>query len=226
MCDMAIQVDSQLNFAFDRSLSLTHAPLDIFLLRSHALPLPYLTSPSISFLAYVSPLAYLSLLKNIAIPISQNNQNFPQLDIPLLSLRSHLQHHRQGVTIATLSLSGPSDWQLFPASMSMPNFTTRPTFSLVPRGSELEHVFPQTADPSTTMDTSDVPLGHYVWMLDFTDGGKNPGVVMSQSRMRDIELVVNPLGGMDNLNSVGMMSFGTGSWVDLLVRRPVPLSRV
>jgi hypothetical protein len=83
------------------------------------------------------------------------------------------------------------------------------------------------ADPSIMMDTSDVPLGHYVWMLDFTDGGKNPGVVMSQSRMRDIELVVNPLGGIDGLNSVGMISFGTGSWVDLLVRdHPIIVTRL
>ncbi|KAF9467288.1 hypothetical protein BDZ94DRAFT_1305379 [Collybia nuda] len=199
------------------SLGLTHAPLDIFLLRSHTLPLPFLVSPSISFLTYVSPSAYLSLLKNIPTPIPQNHQNFPQLDIPLLSLRSHLLHHHQGVTIATLSLSGPSDSQLFPASMSMPNFITRPTFPLDPRGSDLEHVFPQLADLSMMMDTSDAPPGHYVWILDFTNGGKRPGVVMSQSRMRDIELVVNPLGGMDDLNSVGMMSFGTGSWVDLLL---------
>lgn len=58
---------------------------------------------------------------------------------------------------------------------------------------------------------------YHTWILDFTSGGKYPGIVMSQSRMRDIELVVNPLGGMDNLNSVGMITFGPGSWVDHLV---------
>jgi hypothetical protein len=104
--------------------------------------------------------------------------------------------------------------------MSMPTFTTRPTFSLVPQGSELEHVFPQTVDLSSSLpafDASDASTSQHIWMLDFTDSGKYPGVVMSQSRMRDIELVVNPLGGMVGLNSVGILSFGTRSWVDLLV---------
>ena len=55
------------------------------------------------------------------------------------------------------------------------------------------------------------------WLLDFTAGGKYPGVVVSQSRMREIELVVNPFGGIDNMGDVPMMSFGTGSWIDLLV---------
>lgn len=40
---------------------------------------------------------------------------------------------------------------------------------------------------------------------------------MSQSRMREIELVLNPFGG-ENMPQVPMMSFGAGSWVDLLVR--------
>lgn len=41
---------------------------------------------------------------------------------------------------------------------------------------------------------------------------------MSQSRMREIETIVNPLSGMDAPNNVPMMNFGMGSWVDLLVR--------
>lgn len=35
--------------------------------------------------------------------------------------------------------------------------------------------------------------------------------------MREIELVLNPFGG-ENMPQVPMMSFGAGSWVDLLVR--------
>lgn len=105
--------------------------------------------------------------------------------------------------------------------MSMPTFTARPTFPLVPRGSELDHLFPQTTNMSSSLGTSanesGTSPGQHTWFLDFTDGGKHSGVVMTQSRMRDIELIINPLSGMDHLNSVGMMSFGTGSWVDLLV---------
>jgi hypothetical protein len=40
-----------------------------------------------------------------------------------------------------------------------------------------------------------------------------------------MELVVNPLSGMDSM-STGMMSFGTGSWVALLVRGVVSSSYI
>jgi hypothetical protein len=203
-----------------RSLSVAHAPLDIFLLRSHALPLPYLTSPSISFLIYTSPLAYLSLLRQNSPATFRERPNLPQLDIPLSALRRWLIPQPNGVTVATLCLTPTSVAQLFPASMSMPTLTTRPTFSLVPHGSELEHVFPQTLDSSSSIpafEYSDA-ISQHIWTLDFTASGKYPGIVISQSRMRDIELVVNPLGGMGGINSVGgMLSFGTRSWVDLLV---------
>jgi len=104
---------------------------------------------------------------------------------------------------------------LFPASLSMPTLISRPTFPLVPSGAELEHVFPQTAE--LTNDAQ------HFWILDFTQGGKSHGVVISQSRMREIELVVNPLSGMDSMNPV-MMSFGTGSWVALLLNPSNPVS--
>ena len=39
-------------------------------------------------------------------------------------------------------------------------------------------------------------------------------------RMRDVEMVVNPFGGIDHMSDVPMMAFGTGSWVDLLVSDP------
>lgn len=59
----------------------------------------------------------------------------------------------------------------------------------------------------------------YKWMLDFTDGGKHPGIIMSQTRMRAIEAVVDPLSvsGMDHMAGIHLMSYGTGSWIDLLV---------
>ncbi|KAJ7590744.1 hypothetical protein C8J56DRAFT_541069 [Mycena floridula] len=224
------------NFAKDEakvianSLSLPRAPLDIYLLRSHALPLPYLTFPSISLLVYLSPRAYLTLLRQISrYPHDESKDTLPKLDIPLPLLRLFLATPQKGATIATLSLTPPSPAPLFPASMSMPTLTSRPTFALVPRGSELEHVFPHTADPSSSMamDVSEdsSSLLQHTWVLDFTDGGQNPGVVLSQSRMREIELVVNPLSSMDHLNGpMSMMSFGTGSWVDLLLNPSNPIS--
>lgn len=202
------------------SLSLASASLDVFLLRSHALPLPYLISPAITFLTYLSPLAYLSLLRASANSgtLQEHKSNLPDFDISISALRSYLSSHPRprGVTTATLLLTPIDHPQSAHDSMSMPGLATRPTFSLVADGAAINHTFPQLtnllSDPST---------GQYAWMLDFTQGGKYRGVVMSQSRMRDIELVVNPLGDIDHMHSVGMMSFGTGSWVDLLVNRSI-----
>ncbi|KAJ7039222.1 hypothetical protein C8F04DRAFT_1087546 [Mycena alexandri] len=196
------------------SLALERAPLDIYLLRSHALPLPYLISSSVTFLVYVSPQVYLSL-KTSPSSASPPNANLPKLDIPFSQIRSYLSTHRKGATMATLLLHSFPDSQLFPASLSMPSLISRPTFPLVPSGSELEHVFPQTAELTSGPQ--------HVWVLDFTHGGKIPGVVISQSRLREMELVVNPLSGMDSMSS-GMMSFGTGSWVALLLNPSNPVS--
>ncbi|KAG6866629.1 hypothetical protein C0991_000739 [Blastosporella zonata] len=193
------------------SLSVAKAPLDIFLLRSHALPLPLLISPSVSFLVHLSPQAYIALLKMSETPSAS-------WDISLSSLRTQLFSIQKGLALATLSLTIAHTGQIYPATMSMPTFTARPTFPLASQGVDLEHVFPQTQDPSTAMLVSaDLDASkQYTWILDFTNGGKTPGIVMSQSRMREIELIVNPLGGIDTMEPVSMVSFGTGSWVDLL----------
>ncbi|KAG6811992.1 hypothetical protein H0H92_004957 [Tricholoma furcatifolium] len=195
------------------SLALPRAPLDIFLLRSHALPLPFLISPSISFLIHISPEAYLPLLKKDDLPSSGT-----AWDIPLPFLRSSLLSFQRGLTIATLTLTVAGTGQIFPATMSMPTFTARPTFPLAPQGLDVEHAFPRTLNPSGGMMSSPhlETNKQYSWVLDFTNGGRNLGVVMSQSRMREIELIVNPLGGIDTMDSVAMMTFGTSSWVDLL----------
>ncbi|KAJ7755727.1 hypothetical protein DFH07DRAFT_743050 [Mycena maculata] len=196
------------------SLAVEHTPLDIYLLRCHALPLPYLVSPSISFLVYTSPQVYLSLKTSTLPPPSTN---LPKLDIPFDQIRSYFSTHRKGATLATLRLSSLSDSQLFPASLSMTSLISRPTFPLVPAGADLEHVFPQTAELTTDADVQ------HVWVLDFTHGGEFPGVVVSQSRMREMELVIHPLSGIDPDNPV-MMSFGTGSWVALLLNPSNPIS--
>ncbi|KAF5388850.1 hypothetical protein D9757_005667 [Collybiopsis confluens] len=202
------------------SLSIERPPLDIFLLRAHTLPLPYLKSPSLSFLTYLSPLSYFSLLQSSPSHAPDASTNLPNFDIPLGHLRSFLVSRSEGAVIATLTLSPPLETHIFPSSMSIPTLTARPTFSLVPGGSELEHVFPQLADlPHTSLDSADnESAGRNIWYLDFTEGGKYTGIVMSQSRIREIELVINPLSSMETLVAVGMMpSFNTGSWIDLLI---------
>lgn len=145
----------------------------------------------------------------------------PEIDVPFPHLRSWLSKPREGVTIAILKLSPPVS-PLFPPAMSMPTLTSRPTFYLVPAGNELEHVLPQTADLSVSTEPPTNENGtladQHTWTLDFTDGGKTRGVVLSQSRMRDVELVVNPFSGIEDFSQVSIMSFGERSWVDLLVR--------
>jgi hypothetical protein len=177
-----------------------------------------------SFLTYLSPLAYLTLLHDSNDQEQkETDDGFPPLDLTLQQLRLHLTSlNNKGVTIATLSLEKLSEAHLYPSSMAMPNVTTRPTFPLVPAVSELDHNFPQFGDDfGVAVETQDSNAfsGPYTWVLDFTHGGTRPGVVTSQSRMKEIELVVNPLGGIDSLNGVSeMLSFGTVGWIDLLVR--------
>lgn len=91
--------------------------------------------------------------------------------------------------------------------MSIPALDGRTSTGLVEDAAQLEFVFPAARE---------VPgQPQFSWVLDFTGGGKYAGVVMSQARMREIELVVNPFSAMES--EVQMMAFGTGSWVDLLV---------
>ncbi|KAG6886267.1 hypothetical protein C0993_006677 [Termitomyces sp. T159_Od127] len=201
------------------SLSLVKAPLDIFLLRCHALPLPFLISPSISFLVNLSSQAYLALLR-------KRETSTAPWDVSLPCLRTHMFSIHRGLTLATLSLTVVPTGKIFPATMNMATFSARPTFPFAPQGSDLEHSFPQRLDQSSAMMASeDLETGkQHIWVLDFTNGGKNAGIVMSQSRMREIELIVNPLGGIDTMDPDTLMSFGTGSWVDLLLNPDAPIS--
>ncbi|KAF9445919.1 hypothetical protein P691DRAFT_777244 [Macrolepiota fuliginosa MF-IS2] len=195
------------------ALSMVAAPLDIFLLRSHALPLPYLSSPSITFLVYTSPLAYLSCLQNTTVSTARL-PGLPSIDVPLSHLRSQLPKIPKGVTIATLSVTPLASPPLFTSAELLPGIASRPTFSFCPQGAEVDHVFPR-GDTSVEINLDST---HHVWTLDFTDGGKRPGIMMSQSQMRDIELLITPLGGLHtDLDDVNIMSFNANSWVDLLL---------
>ncbi|KAG2015904.1 hypothetical protein CC2G_009126 [Coprinopsis cinerea AmutBmut pab1-1] len=199
--------------AIASSLSQPHVPLDIFLRRSHGLPIPYLLAPSLSFLVYISPLAYLSMISDIPESL-QPQQNSPiPLDIPLPFLRSTLAESPPGTTLATLRLI-----RVFVPSLGgSSTFASRPTFPLVSAGSEINYDLPKLSDD--LMLTGDSETGQYEWILDFTNNGRVPGIVMSQSRMREIELVLNPLGGgiggMDVMAS--LHAFRGSSWVDLLL---------
>uniref|UniRef100_A0A8H7Y857 Mediator complex subunit 1 n=1 Tax=Psilocybe cubensis TaxID=181762 RepID=A0A8H7Y857_PSICU len=207
LCPTLFSVATTEAEAISASLSMPKAPLDIFLIRSHSLPLPYLTMPSISFLTYLSPAAYLSLIRKAS--NQPDPLNYPPLDVSLSDIKSHLDVFGKGVTIATLYLEQLSDAHLYSQSILMLDMTIRPTFPLSPTSVQLDHAFSQENSQAS---------GPYSWVLDFTERGKRPGVVMSQSRLRAIELVVNPMRGSDGINNVNvMLSFGTGSWIDILL---------
>ncbi|CCL99840.1 uncharacterized protein FIBRA_01864 [Fibroporia radiculosa] len=202
--------------AAESANSVTHVPLDIFLTRAHALPLPYLTTASISFLTYVSPLAYLSLLRGSP-PFSGSKSSLPKLDLSFDHLRSTLASHPRplGVTVTTLILISSNAPAPVEDPVDIADLGSRPTFTLVPSGAQLNHILPTATGVGTS----------HSWNLDFTDGGKYRGIVMTQSRMREIELVVNPLSGMANMGQISpMMSLGSGSWVDLLINPENPIT--
>lgn len=203
--------------AYHRSISAENAPLDIFLMRAHALPLPYAAIPSISFLVYLSPLAYLSLLRTRpAEPSPLSNPFLPVLDIPFQHLRAYIAAHPRppGATIATLVLTSEGPVLPLSSTMSIEVLATRPTFILHEAGVRTDTIFPLPLD-------TQVPTGKpHRWFLDFTDSGKDPGIVMSQARMREIETIVNPLGaGLTQDDGNVPIGFGSASWVDLLVSR-------
>jgi hypothetical protein len=174
--------------------------------------------PSISFLVHISPSAYLQLVRK-ATNQKPPTTDFP-LDITLADIKKNLASIHEGVTIATLhlqELSGSGIQHLYPGSMSIPHVSSRPTFFLSPAASEFDHVFPQintdgaSINPPGLNSSSESAEAQYRWMLDFTRGGTRRGVVVSQSRMKAIELVVNPL-------AVGSSdAVAGGSWIDLLV---------
>ncbi|KII92157.1 hypothetical protein PLICRDRAFT_172290 [Plicaturopsis crispa FD-325 SS-3] len=200
------------------------APLDIFLQRAHGLPLPYFISPSVSFLVYLSPLAYLTLSRTSP-PIASSltsGEPIPDIDVAHDHLRAYLSDNipAQGVTLATLILtrSAPSN-PLPPIPLTRP---AQPPKTL-PLPND-DHIFPAPPEQS-----------NYSWVLDFTSGGSHRGVVMSQGRMRAVERVLYPdpdpdslegmmgIGAMDVdvMTSMGMNGMGivfrTGSWIDLLL---------
>lgn len=200
--------------AIAKELSSEPCPLDIFLTRAHGLPLPYLSVPSLSFLIYVSPRAYLTMLRSSAsLPSAPSSPSLPKLDIPFPAIRAYTGRHPRpaGVTTVHLVLT-PADDAAHgreESPVGIEALAVRPTFPLVPSGDQKDVYFPAATGANK---------GAYSYVLDFTDGGREPGVVMSQSRMREIEMVLNPFGDMSPDSQVSIMGAAAApSWVDMLL---------
>lgn len=174
-------------------------PLDVLLLRGHALSLPYLHSPALCFLVYLSPRAYLSLQRSA--PVTTALQ-LPSFDISSSHLYNCLNSDLSvpGVTRAALALVPLPQTSSTPAD---PLLSSQPSFPLVPTALGFTHNFPLPTGPDA---------GKYGWVLTF---GK--GVVMSQSRMLKIASVVQPHQQLSYTGTGPSLSFVTGGWVDMLL---------
>lgn len=183
----------------DRVRGQSSVPLDILLLRGHALALPYLHSPALCFLVYLSPRAYLSLSRSA--PVTGALQ-LPSIDIPPAHLYTCLNADLPppGVTRATLTLVPFPQASTTPAD---PLLSSRPSFPLTPSALGFTHNFPLSTGPE---------VGKYGWVLTF-----GQGIVMSQPRMLDIARVVQPHDQLSFAGTGPSLSFVNGSWVDILV---------
>jgi hypothetical protein len=184
----------------DRLRGQPSVPLDVLLLRGHALSLPYLHSPALCFLVYLSPRAYLSLQRSA--PMTAALQ-LPSFDISSSHLYNCLNSDLSllGVTRAALTLVPLSQTSSTPAD---PMLSSQSSFPLVPTALGFTHNFPLPTGPDA---------GKYGWVLTF---GK--GIVMSQSRMLKVASVVQPHQQLSYTGTGPSLSFVTGGWVDMLVR--------
>ncbi|KAH8827928.1 hypothetical protein DL96DRAFT_1463476 [Flagelloscypha sp. PMI_526] len=200
-----------------KSLDSSAVPLDIFLQRCHGLPLPYLSNSFLSFLVHVSPAAYLQLLHSSTDPSLSNASEKPSFDIPLQIISSKALQ-LTGCVFATLSL------QNTPGRVSEVVMTggPRPAFGVSSQEGLLDHMFPHSKKPSLPED-GDLGLlaareTENTWFLDFKQSDRQ-GLVMSQGRMHDIEVIVNPLNDstLHVVSSLVGTKTGMASWVDMLI---------
>ncbi|KAA1472784.1 hypothetical protein DENSPDRAFT_779182 [Dentipellis sp. KUC8613] len=207
--------------AISSALGSQLTPLDIFLLRAHALPLPYLLpgSPTLAFVAHLSPRAYLSILRSSPPADTSPAENIPALDVPITHLRNALASYPllEGCALALLTLiqlPQNSPHLRPPPNAELASLNARPTFPLHPSAAEMDHTFPLPLYLPMT------PGPQYAWILDFTGNGRTSGVVMSQSRMHEVESIINPLNGIGgNIAHPSMDGVGNSrrGWVDLLL---------
>lgn len=204
------------------SLQIPSVGLDIFLARAHALAIPYLLAPSTTFLAYVSPRAYYALSQASSKSPQKPVDPFSKIDISYTALKNHFanrQSRANGLTFATLSLVSSSTLSAVPqARMEQPSYLGRPFFRLPGTSllAALDHSFIRPPEPNTLDDRH-----RDSWILDFTDGGRLPGVWMSYSRMCEIRQVLEPGSVMAGNISLNMhVPPLAGSWLNSLVSYP------
>ncbi|KAF9649664.1 hypothetical protein BDM02DRAFT_3094462 [Thelephora ganbajun] len=202
-----------------RALSVPKTPLDIYLLKSQPLPLPYLSSPSLHFLVFLSPLAYLALLRRSTTQSAPTPSHLPNFDVPIEVLRAGIRSRPppRGVTSVTLRVQDVSKPRSDMDDTMMSDFMGPLDMDM-----EFEHDYPQV--PTTT--ALSVPTKP-VWVLDFTNNGCSNGIAMGQSRMREIETIIHPFGHggvSSHMGIIGPTGFASPSWVDLALNPDSPVT--
>lgn len=158
-------------------------------------------------------MAYLRLLADSRNSDEQSPEiNFP-FDISLSHLHRSLSSdiRQQGVLIADLILDSTASPYNPPLDISSSS-AIRPTFNFGDPSEVL--ALPQTSSslPGLTSGQKDGAT----WFLDFTNGGRHRGVVMTRTRMAEIFSFVDPGHAQPSMSTIS--SFVERNWVETLVR--------
>lgn len=173
------------------------------ILRGHGIPFPYLISYSISFLAYLPPVAYLTLLSSGSDP-SPSESNF--LDIPTMRVRNLVRRdnirEQLSIILATLEHDPSTPSKPRPGS----NFAN-PAFPLL---SEVDSPILENALSHTFPNSNLERIEEGRWTLSFGEAV----LILSRSRMARLASVI----GIVSEHPGFIFGGSTGpTWLDLVV---------
>ena len=173
-----------------------------------------------SFVVFVSPLAYISLTRSTRLLPNPSSPSSWKIDIPTSVLQNYLSRPAasdSGITVASLVLE-PNTLPLNTYNEQIAHLGGRPKFRL--QGTSMLAAFDHTLPTPNAPPSGGpkVPIGsdtvNQRWVLDFTNGGRSRGIVLTHTRMREIQQVLDPLAALGT--DLQMPPF-PGSWVGLLV---------
>ncbi|KAF8335776.1 uncharacterized protein EI90DRAFT_256367 [Cantharellus anzutake] len=156
-------------------LSVTQAPVDILLQRGHPIPLPFLVTPTISFLTHITPRLYLTLLRKQQNLQTNTEAGKSTLDVPLDGLRGYFSSQLRTsdalneFSIATLRFEDGTP--TFLQSLD-PGYRPLPSYPLLwtqPDGSGGDTMEMEMSDIERTILNHTFPsCPGKSWFLDFT----------------------------------------------------------
>jgi hypothetical protein len=225
--------------------------IDTIALRSSGVPFPFLHSFSLSFLLYLPPLAYLTLLRSYSQQDSQdiiNNSN-NLTDIPISWTRKLLidgpARERLQIPIATLAYDPRLESPSPNTTNSMEIENDEQPMSKDRIASRLEDAsewnsaaaytlptfLPSTSGPSSSESQTDSNIGG--WVLSFSSGKAGQPLVLSQSRMKRVATAIHQENNHQIMPGLDILALGAGgvaigpSWLDLTLEpRTIQPSRV